>query len=134
MSVRQSFSLLKEQYENLSSFLDPHVDKLAENFYQDSLLSDSEVTTIRKPDQQKSKVNLFLDIIIKRVQKDDDDCFDKIVAFMRNTKDSKLLDLANKMSSNQQDVDYVPCVPAEQIESAPSSSPAECEKQRKYTY
>ena len=133
MSVKQSFNLLKEQYDNLSSFLNPHVDKLAESFHQDGLLSDSEVATIRKPDQQKSKVNLLLDIITEKVRKDDgDDCFDKFITFMRRTKDWNLLDLAKKMSNNQQDIDYVPCVQAEQTESAPSSSPAECEKQRMY--
>ena len=135
MSVKQSFSLLKEQYENLSCLLDPHIDKLVENFHQDVLLSDSEVTTIRKHNQQKSRVNLFLDIMIKKVGKDDgDECFDKLIAFMKHTKVCNLLDLANKMSNNPQDIDDVPCVQAqpEQTESAPSSSPTECEKQRMY--
>jgi len=128
MSEKQRFNLLNECREKLSQLLYSHVDSLVKSFTQLNLLSESEVAIIRKPGQQKSEVDNFLEIIIGKVKEDDgDNCFDKLIAFMRDLQDSDLLDLANKMT-NDQDVDYVPYGQPVQTES--SSPPVECEKRK----
>ena len=136
MSIKQSFISLQEYRKDLSSLLDSHVVNLAESFSKESLLSQSEVAAIRKPDQQKTKADCFLDIIINKVKNDSDDCFDKLVAYMKNSKDPTLLNLANKMSPNQQNIDNSQYRQPVQTESAPSSPPTlmeyeKCHYQRK---
>ena len=134
MSDKQKFNLLNKHRKSLSSLLDSHVDKLIESFYKINLLTESEVATIRKPDQQKSKIDLFLDIIINKVGKgDSDDCFYKLISFMRDAQVSNLLDLAKKMTIHQQDID-VPYGQEVQPDSGPPSPPQPVyEKQRMFT-
>lgn len=124
---------LNEYYENLSASLHTHINKLIKSFHQDKLLSESEVATISKQDQQKSRVTNVLNIIINRVGiNDSDDIFDKLISFMRDSQDLSLLDLANKLANNGVDVDHTRYVQPVQTESGPSSPPTECEKQRMY--
>ena len=133
MSNKQKFSILNEYYENLSTSLHAHINKLVESFHRDKLLSESEVTTISKQDEQRSKVNHFLNVIINTMgSNDSDDIFDKLISFMKDSQDRNLLDLANKLSNSQLDVDYALYVQPVQTESGPSSPPTECEKQRTY--
>lgn len=126
MSVNQNIHCLNEHREILSTLLTSHVDELVKSFHQDSLLSENDVAIIRKLDEQNAKVDHLMNIIIDKVGKNDrNDYFDKLIGFMKDTQDPNLLDLANKMSLNQQDVDFVPCHPCAQ--------PAmECEKQRMF--
>ena len=131
----KKFDILKEYYKNLSTSLQAHINTLIISFHQDKLLSESEVVTISKQDQQESKVTDILNIIVKRVgNNDSDDIFDKLISFMKDSQDLSLLELANKLANNQQDIDYAYGIPVQpvQTESGPSSPPTECEKQRKY--
>ena len=124
MSDNQNFSCLNEHREKLSSVLVSHVDELIKYFLQNSQLSESDVATVRKLDQQKAKVDHFMKIIIDKVGKGDgNDYFDKLVGFMRDSQDLSLSDLAKNMSFHYQDVDFIiPCV----------QPVMECEKQRTY--
>ena len=123
MSDNQNFNCLNGHREILSTLLVSHVNKLVECFHQNNLLSESDVAAIRKLDEQTAKVDHLMNIIFDKVGKDDgNDYFDKLIGFMRDSRDANLSDLANKMSLNQQDVDFVPCVQPEM----------ECEKQRMF--
>ena len=122
MCDNQNYAVLSKHREHLSSLLDSFVTSLAKRFNQDSLLSDSEVAAIEKLDPQKPNINQFLDIIINKAKDEGDHCFDKLVAFMRDSQDSKLLDLANKMTANQQDNDGIPY--GQPVETESGSPPA----------
>ena len=128
MSDKQRCNILKKNRKDLSHLLNSHVDNLIKSFSQLNLLSETEVAVARKSesDEQDSKVNDFLDIIISKLEKGDgDSCFDELVTFMKGSQDSNLLDLASKMITNQ-DIDFaIPCGQPVQTESSYS---AECEK------
>ena len=110
MSDNQNLSCLNEHREILSTRLIAHVDELVKSFHQNNLLSESDVAALRKLDQQNTKVDHFMNIIIDKVGKGDgNNYFDKLIHFMRDSRDPKLSDLANKLLY-QQDVDFIPCV------------------------
>ena len=112
MSDNQKFDCLNDHRETLCTLLISHVDELVKSFHQNNLLTESDVSTIKKLDEQNAKVNHLMDIIIDKVEKDDEnDYFDKLIIFMRDSQDPNLSDFAKKMSLNQQDADFaVPCV------------------------
>ena len=131
MYDNQNLFILNQHREHLSTLLVSSVTKLADSFSQDKLLSESEVSTIVKLDAQNPKINHFLDIIINKVKDGGSDhYFDKLVTFMKDSQDSKLLELASKMTATQQDNDGIPYGQPEETESGPSSSPAlvQCEE------
>ena len=139
MCDNQNFHILNKHREHLSTSLDLFVANLVTSFSQDSLLSESELAAIEKLDLQKPKINHLLDIIINKVKDGSDRCFNKLIAFMRNSQDSNLLELANKMTATQQDNDDIPCRQPVETESGSSSPQAlvQCEehqRQRKSIY
>lgn len=127
MCDNQNYLVLSKHREDLSNLLDSFVTKLVESFNQGSLLSDSEVAAIEKLDSQKPKINHFLDIIINKVKDEGNHCFDKLVTFMRDSQNSNLLNLANKMTANQQDNDGIPY--GQPVETESGSPPALMEHQ-----
>ena len=126
-------SLLIEYREKLSILLVSHMQQLVE-YFQDNFYCESEDITRLSPNEQKSKVDHILDIIVAKVGNGDVDYFTKLITFMRCTKDSQLLDIANNMSNNQQDVYHIPMVEPMQPESSPSTPPEDYVNQRTYIY
>ena len=123
MSDNQNFICLNGHCEALCTLLISHVDELVKSFHQNNLLTESDVATIQKLDEQNAKVDHLMNIIIDKVEKDDErDYFDKLIDFMRDSRDPDLSNLAKQMSLNQQNVDFVPCV----------QPVMECEKQRMF--
>ena len=131
MCDNKNFLILNQYREHLSTLLVSSVTKLADSFSQDKLLSESEVSTIIKLDAQNPKINCFFDIIINKVKDGGGDhCLDKLVTFMKDSQDSKLLELASKMTATKQDNDGIPYGQPVETESGPSSPPAlvQCEE------
>ena len=108
-------SPLTAYHGDLTRGLFPHVDCLIEKFSQLSLISKDELSNIQT---QEKQVKYLLDKVHHRKEKQNDSkCFDELIQFMKGSKDAKLLQLADKMSTSQDD-DAVPCVQAEQSESS----------------
>jgi len=110
------YNPLVEHRQEVVSQLDAHVDSLIERFSSMELLSEKDTSTLdTKPNQEQQRINFLIDIIHDKLEQHDSKLLDEAIAYMRSTQDYFLIDLAKKLTSQ----DEVPCATAVQPMSTP---------------
>ena len=104
MADKQFIHHLAEHREELADTLDPHVDSLVQMFSDLKLLSHKDTANLEaKPNQDKLRVNLFLDIIHDKMENNDSKSYDELITFMKSAEEyTSLTTLANKMTNPEE--------------------------------